>query len=149
MKVLVTGGTGFTGKALVKRLIDEGLALSGGNADSPWVATFVTQRAILAALRGDGPTARALGDTVLSGALQRGYGAMAHAAHFALLQDALARDDDAAAFEHAAALSPPGTIARSVPLSLWVFFDLVAAAVRLGRIDEARRHVTAMEVRCR
>ena len=24
MKVLVTGGTGFTGKALVKRLLDEG-----------------------------------------------------------------------------------------------------------------------------
>ena len=24
MKILVTGGTGFTGKALVKRLIDEG-----------------------------------------------------------------------------------------------------------------------------
>ena len=38
MKVLVTGGTGFTGKALVKRLLDDGHQLKN-NLDFIWRET--------------------------------------------------------------------------------------------------------------
>jgi len=46
-------------------------------------------------------------------------------------------------YRHASAISPAGALPEQTPTALWVFFDLVEAAVHTGRIAEARRHVAA------
>jgi DNA-binding CsgD family transcriptional regulator len=56
---------------------------------------------------------------------------------------AAGRADFDAAYRHASAISAPGEFAEETPTALWVFFDLVEAAVHTGRIPEARRHVAA------
>jgi len=56
---------------------------------------------------------------------------------------AAGRADFDAAYRHASAISAPGGFAEQTPTALWVFFDLVEAAVHTGRIPEARRHVAA------
>ena len=57
---------------------------------------------------------------------------------------ALGRGDFTEAYRHAAAISPPGTLASHVGYALWVLLDLVEAAVRTGRRAEAAAHVQAM-----
>jgi DNA-binding CsgD family transcriptional regulator len=57
---------------------------------------------------------------------------------------ALGRGDFEDAYQHATAISPAGVLASHVPLALWVFMDLVEAAVRTGRHTEAAAHVTAI-----
>jgi DNA-binding CsgD family transcriptional regulator len=57
---------------------------------------------------------------------------------------ALGQGDFEGAYQHAAAISPPGVFASHVPLALWVAMDLVEAAVRTGRHAEAAAHVTAI-----
>ncbi len=56
--------------------------------------------------------------------------------------DAAGRGDFEAAYEHAATVTPPGTLDYT-PQGLWVLFDLVEAAIRTGRPDLARAHVQA------
>ena len=69
--------------------------------------------------------------------------AEAHVRHVRVLV-ALAQGDFENAYQHAAAISPPGVLASHVPLALWVAMDLVEAAVRTGRSAEAAAHVTAI-----
>jgi DNA-binding CsgD family transcriptional regulator len=57
---------------------------------------------------------------------------------------ALGAGDDEAAYREAAAISPPGMLAPHTPTALWVLLDLVEAAVRTGRLAEARAHVRIM-----
>ncbi|MER6349351.1 ATP-binding protein [Streptomyces sp. NPDC001595] len=56
---------------------------------------------------------------------------------------ALAHGDYETAYTHASAVMPPGTFPADVPKLNLVFLDLVEAAVRTGRREEARRHVAA------
>jgi DNA-binding CsgD family transcriptional regulator len=64
-------------------------------------------------------------------------------ARHVLTVSAAGRGDFDAVYRHASAISAPGVLAEQTPTALWVFFDLVEAAVRTGRIAEARRHVAA------
>ena len=57
---------------------------------------------------------------------------------------ALGRDDFEDAYQHAAAINPPGVLASHVPLALWVAMNLIEAAVRTGRRAEAAAHVIAV-----
>ena len=57
---------------------------------------------------------------------------------------ALGQGDFEDAYQHAAAISPPGVLAPYAPLALWVAMDLVEAAVRTGRNAEATAHVRAV-----
>ena len=59
--------------------------------------------------------------------------------------DAIGRGDFEDAYRHAAAISPAGTIASHVPHAMWMVLDLVEAAMRTGRKDEAAAHVAAAE----
>jgi DNA-binding CsgD family transcriptional regulator len=128
-----------------QQLADEGLELanaSGGQWVLAWI--FHHRKAVLAATRGDPDTARALADEIIQWAAPRGAGqAEAHAYHVRVLA-ALGRGDFEDAYQHAAAISPPGILAPYVPLALWVAMDLVEAAVRTGRHLQAAAHVTAM-----
>jgi DNA-binding CsgD family transcriptional regulator len=65
-----------------------------------------------------------------------------------LTQSAAGRGDFDAVYRHACAISPAGVLAEQTATALWVIFDLVEAAVRTGRLAEARRHVAeAQELR--
>jgi DNA-binding CsgD family transcriptional regulator len=48
------------------------------------------------------------------------------------------------AYQHAAAISPPGVLAPYAPLALWVAMDLVEAAIRTGRHAEAAAHAATL-----
>jgi len=58
---------------------------------------------------------------------------------------ALGQGDYEQAYQHASAISPPGTLASHVPHALWVTMDLVEAAIRTRRRAEAHAHVTAIQ----
>ncbi|MFF3672006.1 helix-turn-helix transcriptional regulator [Microtetraspora malaysiensis] len=105
---------------------------------------FLYNRAILAAGRGRFEEAYALADEITHWALPRGVTAAALFAQHPRTLAALGQGDFGAAFHHAAAMSPPGALASYVPHCMWVMLDLVEAAVRTGRMVEARAHVEAM-----
>jgi DNA-binding CsgD family transcriptional regulator len=128
-----------------RRLSDEGLDLAlatGGEWMLAWL--FRYHKAMLAAARGDPETARALADEIAQWAAPRGAGlAQTHAHHVRVLT-ALGEGHFEDAYRHAAAISPPGTLASHVPLALWVAMDLVEAAARTGRHAEATVHAIAI-----
>ena len=66
----------------------------------------------------------------------------AYASHIRGLA-ALGQEDFETAFQNAAAISPPGVLAPYAPHALWVFHDLVEAAIYTGRSAEAAAHVAA------
>ncbi|WP_438306746.1 helix-turn-helix transcriptional regulator (plasmid) [Streptomyces sp. HUAS TT11] len=107
---------------------------------------FRYNRAIIAAGRGDFDEAYALADEITHWALPRGVSAAVLFAQHPRTLAAMGQGDYESAFRHAAAMSPPGTLASYVPHCTWVMFDLVEAAVRTGRTVEARAHVEAMRV---
>ncbi|PZG24133.1 LuxR family transcriptional regulator [Micromonospora craterilacus] len=114
----------------------------GGFSFFAWY--FRYNRAIITAGRGRFDEAYALADEMSHWALPRGVSAAALFAHHPRTLAALGQGDWDAAFRHAAAMSPPGVLASHVPHCTWVMFDLVEAAVRTGRMVEARAHVEAM-----
>jgi DNA-binding CsgD family transcriptional regulator len=65
-----------------------------------------------------------------------------------LTQYSAGRGDFDGVYRHATAISSDGVLAEQSATALWVFLDLVEAAVRTGRLAEARRHVgAAVELR--
>ena len=127
-----------------EQVADEGLELCE-TIPYPLLAWTVRhRRAVLAAARGDWDMARALAGEMTRWAAPRGAGQAEAAAHHVSALAALGRGDFEDAYQHAAAISPPGVLASHVPLALWVLMDLVEAAVRTGRRTEAAAHVTAM-----
>jgi DNA-binding CsgD family transcriptional regulator len=58
--------------------------------------------------------------------------------------ESLGRGDFEEAFQQASLISDPGTRASHVPQALRTAMDLVEAAVRTGRYDEARAHVDVL-----
>jgi len=100
-------------------------------------------QALIAAVRGDHDRALALADQITGwGGPRRALLLTQGAAHARAL-DAAGRGDFEAAYEHAAAVTPPGTLANT-PQGLWALFDLTEAAIRTDRADQARAHVKAM-----
>ena len=89
--------------------------------------------ALLAAARGGYDAAEALTAEMTEWAAPRRIGQAELAAHHVRSVAALGRGDFAGAYQHAAAISPPGILASHVGHALWVLLDLVEAAVRTGR----------------
>jgi hypothetical protein len=99
----------------------------------------------LAAARGDVETAREY-----SQAIERWAGTRDSRAHLALSARnlalaALTDGDHEAAYEHAAALAQPGHLPAFAHAARRGILDLVKAAVRVRRIDQARAHLAAAE----
>jgi DNA-binding CsgD family transcriptional regulator len=103
-----------------------------------------TLHALLAAARGDCDIARELSEQIVQWALPLGIRQAQTAVHQVGALAALGRGDYEEAYQEAAAISPPGVFASHAPYALRVAMDLVEAAVRTGRSDEARAHVAAM-----
>ena len=127
-----------------QRVADDGLELCETSGYPLLAWTVRHRRAALAAARGDGDTARELAGEMTRWAAPRGAGQAEAAAHHVDALAAQGRGDFEDAYQHAAAISPPGVLASHVPLALWVAMDLVEAAVRTGRHAEAAAHVTAI-----
>jgi DNA-binding CsgD family transcriptional regulator len=100
-------------------------------------------QALLAAVRGDSANARAIADEVTGWAVPRRAGAMHVYVLHARALDAIGRGHFEDAYRNACAISPAGTIASHVPHAMWMVLDLVEAAMRTGRTDEAAAHVAA------
>jgi DNA-binding CsgD family transcriptional regulator len=102
-------------------------------------------QALLSAARGDDEATRSSTDGLVTWAAPRGAGMLDHFAAWARALAALGRRDYEDAYRLTTTISPPGRLAPHVPVALWVAKDLVEAAVRTGRSEEARAHVAAMQ----
>jgi DNA-binding CsgD family transcriptional regulator len=126
-----------------QQLIDEGLRLcdTHGYALLAWNGRLIA--ALIAAARGDFQQATDTARAMDAWAGPRRAGIVgAYASHIRSLT-ALGQDDFETAFHNAATISPPGALAAYAPHALWVFHDLVEAAVHTGRDAEAAAHVAA------
>jgi len=126
-----------------QRLAGEGLQLCDAHGYDllAWPGRLTV--ALLAAARGDAAQATGTARDMDAWAAPRRAGIIgAYASHIRSLT-ALGQGDFEAAFHHAAAISPPGTLAPYSPHALWVFHDLVEAAIRTGRTTQAAAHVAA------
>ncbi|MGW1468233.1 ATP-binding protein [Streptomyces sp. NPDC002308] len=122
----------------------EGLALCAEHDYRFFAWYFQYVQAVVAAARGDAATSAALTEEIVRWAMPRGaHGARYFACHARVLA-ALGSDDFESAYRHARTLSPPGTVAPYVPIAMWGTMDLVEAALRTGRDEEAAAHAAAM-----
>ncbi|MEY9928038.1 DNA-binding CsgD family transcriptional regulator [Catenulispora sp. GP43] len=70
----------------------------------------------------------------------RAGAARQYAAHIRTL-GSLARGDFEAAYDHASSIAPAGSLPSFASHALWVFLDLIEAAVRTGRRGHALAHI--------
>ncbi|MEV0283653.1 AAA family ATPase [Kribbella sp. NPDC050820] len=128
-----------------QHLVHEGLQLCDkhGYKLLSWPGLLIT--GLLAAARGDTATPATIAQQMNAWAGPRRARTMQlYAAHIQTLA-ALGRSDFEAAFTQASLISPAGTIAPYCPHALWVFLDLVEAAMLTGRHAEAVAHVKAAQ----
>ena len=125
-------------------LVDEALELSDRHDYRMLVWHGDQIRAAVAAARGDFETAHEIAEQLLQWAAPRRIRLMQWYAWQALSLAALGEGDFEEAYRHASSISPPGTLASHVPHALYVAMDLVEAAARAGRHDEAAAHAAAM-----
>jgi DNA-binding CsgD family transcriptional regulator len=99
---------------------------------------------LMAAARGDHERARQQADALIRwGTPRRADLVRTWAAHINAL-DALGRGDSEDAYQNAAIISPPGTFPPHTATAVWVCLELVEAAIRTGRKEQAASHVAAM-----
>ncbi|GIE32546.1 LuxR family transcriptional regulator [Actinoplanes italicus] len=127
-----------------ERLAEEALSVGTANGLPFLTWHFLYDKAIIAAGRGRADEAFGLADEITHWALPRGVASAAAMAHHPRVLAAMADGDFEAAYRHATAISPAGTLPPYVTVSTWVMFDLIEAALRTGRTTEARTHAEAM-----
>ncbi|HET6987171.1 MAG TPA: LuxR C-terminal-related transcriptional regulator, partial [Kribbella sp.] len=125
------------------KLIDECLQLCDARGLGFYVPIFQFRKALLAAVRGD-DLAVHLANEMTRWAVPRGAEVITRYAHHVLALDALGRGDFETAYQYAAAVSPPGTLAAYIHDAPNVCLDLVESAVRTHRQAEAVAHVAAL-----
>jgi DNA-binding CsgD family transcriptional regulator len=126
-----------------QQLADEGLQLCDAHGYDLMTWPGRLTAALLAAAHGDFQEATDTARDMDAWATPRRAGIIgAYASHIRSLT-ALGQADFETAFHNAAAISPPGVLAPYAPHALWVFHDLVEAAIHTGRSAEAAAHVAA------
>ena len=125
-------------------LADEGIRLCHDHDLGFFRWYFLYNKAIVAAGRGRFEEAFGLADEMTRWAAASGVVIAARVADHARAFASLGQGNYDAAFKYASQLSPAGTLTPYVPHCLWVMFDLVEAAIRTGRFEEARAHERAM-----
>jgi DNA-binding CsgD family transcriptional regulator len=97
----------------------------------------------VSAVCGDGAVAEKFADQMDQWAgARRGHAVRCYAAHVRTLI-ALTGGDFESAYQHAGFITPAGSFAPFAGHALWAILDQVEAAVRSGRIEQAREHVRA------
>ena len=112
--------------------LEDGIKLARQSGQHQVLAQMQSDQALLAALRGDDETCRALAAESTEQALARRLLHVGHTARWALLLLELSRGQPEAAVIHARELT-------SQPLALRATLDRIDAAVRAGDADSARR----------
>ena len=134
----------FTGRwDEVQALTDEGrdLCETHNYRTLAWVGLFL--RALVAANRGDEATSRTLTEQMSRWAAPRRVGVVSAYVWHVKTHIALSHGDFDEAYRSASAVSPAGELASHVPNALWLIMELVEAAARSGRPDDAAAHVAA------
>ena len=100
--------------------------------------------AFVAAARGDATTALALADEIARWAAPRGLHSLLASAQHACLLATLAHSDFTGAYRHAARILPAGGPAADQPFAAWALLDIVEAALRADRREEAEAYLHAI-----
>ncbi|NUP53715.1 MAG: AAA family ATPase [Catenulispora sp.] len=126
-----------------QRLVDDGLAVcAAGQPFFAWYFQFA--QVLLHAVRGETEAGDALAEEMARWATARGVGTAEMFALQARTLVCLGGGDFEAAYQHATALTPAGTLAPYRGHALWGAYDLVEAAMRTGRTIEAAAHVRVL-----
>lgn len=128
-----------------QRLTEEGLALCADTGYAFFRWYFLYTQILLAGARGEVQTAHEIAEQVTQWAGPRGVGGAVVFAMQARTLVCLAAGSYEGAYQCAIRVTPAGELASHVPHALWGMYDLVEAAVRTGRMDEATAHVRAMD----
>ena len=107
----------------------------------PWPGVL---RGYLAALRGDRDRALTLAQQAEIYPLPEGFSQVGWLVAQVRAMTATGRGDFEEAYQQLSTISPPGTLDVRVGTPVHVALDLVEAAVRTGRTDEARAHVALL-----
>jgi DNA-binding CsgD family transcriptional regulator len=126
------------------RLANEGLTIVVKQQHRLREFDFRYVLALLAAVRGDNDSNRAHCDELTNLAVVRGALTVEYGSLRARALAAIGRGDFEQAYRCAVAVSPPGKFASHVGEALFVCMDLVEAAVRTDRAEQANAHVAAM-----
>ena len=125
-----------------ERLAQEGLDLAAVHGYHFWERQIRALLASGAALRGDADLARTRSEETTTWAAPRGIEVTEAYARSARHVAAMGQGDYEEAHVQVGWIDPPGAPSHGIP-SRWMVLDLVEAAVRTGRTDEARAHLTA------
>ncbi|GAA4263913.1 LuxR family transcriptional regulator [Dactylosporangium darangshiense] len=125
-------------------LTREGLDLAAAYGYHLLKADLRTKSALVAAARGDADLARALTDEVMTWTTPRGIGLTQAFARRARAIAALGQRDYEEAYAQTSWISQPSITGTGIP-ARWMVLDLVEAAVRTGRVEEARVHAAAAQ----
>ncbi|MCW2526005.1 MAG: LuxR-family transcriptional regulator [Pseudonocardiales bacterium] len=125
-------------------LAREGLALSQAHGYGLQTWFLRAGHALIAAARGDEDLVRSLTEQMIRWATPRRLGIVLMFAHHARGLSALGQGSFEVAYQQFAAISAPGELPAYTAYALKIPLDLVEAAVRTGRHDEAAAHVAAM-----
>ncbi|MEU5786319.1 AAA family ATPase [Micromonospora purpureochromogenes] len=136
----------FTGRwDEVHTLTTEGLDLCEAHDYSllRWPGLFL--QALVAAARGDSETARGLAQQMSGWAGPRRADAVCTYAWHIRTLVAMSRGDFEEAYRSAERVTPVGQFAPHAPNALWLIMEMVEAAARTGRADDAAAHVKAAD----
>ncbi|MFF3466235.1 LuxR C-terminal-related transcriptional regulator [Streptomyces sp. NPDC002619] len=125
-------------------LAREGLDLATVYGYHLFEGTLRAHLALIAAARGNADLARSLADELTAWAVPSSIGVTQVYAPWARTLAALSQGDYEEAYVQASRVNPPSTPSPGIP-GRWMVMDLVEAAVRTGRIDQARAHVAAVQ----
>ncbi|MFD8819610.1 LuxR C-terminal-related transcriptional regulator, partial [Streptomyces sp. NPDC059627] len=125
-----------------ERLAQEGLDLAAAYGYHFWERQIRALLASGAALRGEADLARTRSEETTMWAAPRGIEVTEAHARSARGLAAMGEGDYEEAHTQVARIDPPGAPSAGLP-GRWAVLDLVEAAVRTGRTDEARAHVAA------
>ncbi|UWP87111.1 AAA family ATPase [Dactylosporangium fulvum] len=123
-------------------LLREGLDLAVAHGYHLFEGQLLSHLAFLEAARGNVARCHALTDEITRWAAPRGVGLTQALVRQARTVAALGQGDFEEAYVQATLINPPGMPSPGIP-ARWMVMDLVEAAMRTGRADQARDHVAA------
>ena len=125
-------------------LAGEGLQIARGVGRSEHLWAFQLPLATIAAIQGDASKVGDLVTGMRAWASPRGARLVEHHCDHLRCLLAMGRGDFETAYAAASSVSPPGTLSPHSPVAIATSLELVEAACRTGRRDEAIEHATAM-----